>query len=190
MGTVQEAIHHGMIAADFLSNTKRVVQAIELWNECLILLNNKTLENEHERATIVSIALYKRLFYGNSAIAKLSPAIESGKKLLVLLRNRKRKKEEGNTALMLSNLYFQKSEYQEAQAVLKIALCVYKEIEDKDGEASCYINLGAVLSSVGEYSKAEEYLHKALNIHTEIGDKHGEASCYINLGNVFQSVGE
>ena len=98
MVKAQEAIHRGMITADFRSNTKRVVQAIELWNECLKLLNNKTLENEHELATIVSIALYKKLFYGNAAITKLSPAIESGKKLLVLLPNRKRKKkEEGNS---------------------------------------------------------------------------------------------
>ena len=95
MGTVQEAIHHGIIAADFLWTTKRVVQAIELWNECLTLLNNKILENEHELATIVRIALNKRLFYGNAAITKLSPAIESGKKLLVLLRNLRRKKKEG-----------------------------------------------------------------------------------------------
>ena len=190
MVKVLEAIHHGTIAADFLSNTKRAVQAIKLWNECLILLNNKTLENEHELATMVSIALYKKLFYGNAAITKLSPAIESGKKLLVLLRNCERKKEEGNTALMLSKLCFQKSEYQEAQAFLKIALCVYKEIEEKVGEASCYINLGNVFPSVGEYAKAEEYLHKALPIMTEIGDKQGEASCYVNLGNVFASVGE
>ncbi|CAH3024005.1 unnamed protein product [Porites evermanni] len=190
MVKVQEAIHHGMIAADFLSNTKRVVQAIELWNECLILLNNTTLENEHELATIVRIALNKRLFYGNAAITKLSPAIESGKKLLVLLRNLRRKKEEGNTALMLSKLYFQKSDYQEAQAVLKIALCVYKEIEDKDGEASYYGNLGNVFESVGEYAKAEEYLHKALTINTEIGNRKGEASCYGNLGVVFANVGE
>ena len=151
MVKVQEAIYHGIIAADFLSNTKRVVQAIKLWNECLILLNNKALENERDLA-IVRIALYKKLFYGNAAIAKLSPAIESGKKLLVLLRNRKRKQEEGNTALKLSTLYLEKSEYQEAQAVLKIALCVYKEIEDKDGEATCYVNLGAVFQSVGEYA--------------------------------------
>ena len=190
MGTVQEAIHHGIIAADFLWTTKRVVQAIELWNECLTLLNNKILENEHELATIVRIALNKRLFYGNAAITKLSPAIESGKKLLVLLSNLRRKKEEGNTALMLSKLYFQKKEYQEAQAVLKIALCVYKEIEDKDGEASCYVNLGNVFQSVGEYAKAEEYLHKALTIKTEIGDRNGEATCYGHLGALFVHVGE
>ncbi|CAH3189082.1 unnamed protein product [Porites lobata] len=91
---------------------------------------------------------------------------------------------------MLSKLYFQKSEYQEAQAVLKIALCVYKQIEDKDGEATCYVNLGAVFQSVGEYASGAEYLHKALTINTEIGDRQGEATCYGNLGNVFKSVEE
>ncbi|CAH3186506.1 unnamed protein product, partial [Porites lobata] len=100
------------------------------------------------------------------------------------------KKEEGNTALRLSKLYLQKSEYQEAQAVLKIALCVYKEIKDKAGEGSCYGNLGTVFQSVGEYSKAEEYLHKALTIITETGNRKEEATCYANLGAVFQSVGE
>ena len=119
-----------MIAADFLCKTKRVFQAIKLWNECLILLNNKALGNEHEFARKGSIALYNRLFYGNAAITKLSAAIESGKKLLVLLRNCERKKEEGKTALKLSTLYYQTSEYKEATAFLRRALCVNKEIEE------------------------------------------------------------
>ena len=190
MVKIQEPIYHGIIAADFLCKTKRVFQAIELWNECLILLNNKALQNEHKLAREGSIALYRRLFYGNTAIKKLSPAIESGKKLLVLLRNCDRKKEEGNTALNLSTLYHQKGEYKEAQAFLERALYVNKQIEDKDGEASCYRNLGALLNSVGQYAKAGEYLHKALTINTEISDKHGEASCYVTLGTVLGSVGE
>ena len=182
MVKIQEAIYHGIIAADFLRKTKRVFQAIELWNECLIILNNKALPNEHKLAREGSIALYWRLFYGNTAIKKLSPAIESGKKLLVLLRSCDRKKEEGETALNLSTLYLQKGEYKEAQAFLERALSVNKEIENKDGEASCCRNLGVVFKSVGLYEKAKEYFHKALTINTEIGDKHGEASCYINLG--------
>ena len=57
MVKIQEAIYHGMIAADFLYKTKRVFQAIELWNECLILLNNKALQNEHELVRKGSIVL-------------------------------------------------------------------------------------------------------------------------------------
>ena len=86
----------------------------------------------------------------------------------------------------LSTLYLQKRKYKEAQALLERALCVNKEIENKDGEASCYINLGNVFQSVGQYAKAEEYLHKALTINTEIGDRKVEATCYGNLGNVFR----
>ena len=134
--------------------------------------------------------MYTRLFYGYTAITKLSPAIESGKKLLVLLRNCQRKKEKSKTALNLSTLYYKTSEYKKAQAILERVLCVNKEIEDKDVEASCYRNLGAVFKSVGQYAKAKEYLHKALTTNTEIGNKDGQASCYINLGIVFERVGE
>ena len=92
MDKVPKEIFPDMIAADFLSNTKRVVQAVMQWSECLIFVNNKALEKENDLAKKVSIALYKRVFYGYAAITHLSPAIESGKKLLVLLRNCKKKK--------------------------------------------------------------------------------------------------
>ena len=190
MDKVLQVVYLGIIAADFLSNTKRVVQAIVLWKECLTFLNNKALEKENDLAREVSIVLYCSLFRGYAAIYKLSPAIESTKKLLVLLRKCKRKKEEGDIAWVLATLYLQKSEYKEAQEHLQKALTIATEIGDKDGEASCYISLGNLFQSVGEYAKAEKYLQKALTIKTEIGDKDGEATCYVTLGIVFNSVGE
>ena len=76
--------------------------------------------------------LYECLCRGYAAIYKLSPAIESGKKLLVLLRKCKRKMKESDTALMLAGLYRQKSEYTEAQEYLQKALTITTEIGDKD----------------------------------------------------------
>ena len=151
-------------AADFLSNTKRLVQAIELWKECLTFLKNKHLEKENDLARKVSMMLYNRLCHGYAAIYKLSPPIESGKKILVLLRKCNRKKQECDTAGMLATLYYQKGEYKEAQQYLQKALTIKTEIGDKHGQASCYITLGKVFHSVGEYAKAEEYLQKALTI--------------------------
>ena len=72
-------------------------------------------------------------------------------------------------------------EYAKTEEYLHKALTIKTEIGDRNGEASCYVNLGNVFGSVGEYAKAEEYLHKALTINTEIGDRNGEASCYVNL---------
>ena len=80
MDKVLQSIYPCMTAADFLSNTKRVVQAIVLWKECLTFLNNKALEKENDLAREVSMLLYNRLCHGYAAIYKLSPAIESGKK--------------------------------------------------------------------------------------------------------------
>ena len=190
MDKVLQWIYPGIIAADFLSNTKRVVQATLLWNECLTILNKKALEKENDLDREVRMMLYNRLCHGFAAINEPSPAIESGKKLLVLLRKCKRKKEEGDTALMLASMHYQRSEYKKAQEYLQKALTIKTEIGDKHGEAACYIYLGNVFRSVGEYAKAEKYLQKALTITTEIGDKHGEALSYIYLGNVVHSVGE
>ena len=64
------------------------------------------------------------------------------------------------------------------------------EIGDRNGEATCYANLGNVYQSVDEYEKAREYLEKSLVIMKEIGDRNGEAACFTHLGNVYQSVGE
>ena len=81
-------------------------------------------------------------------------------------------------------------EYVKAEEYLQKALQINKEIGDKDGEASCYANLGSVFRSFGKYVKAKEYHQQALYITREIGNKHGEAMCYGNLGTVFLSLGE
>ena len=58
-------------------------------------------------------------------------------------------------------------EYAKAEEYLHKALTIKTEIGDRDGEATCYGNLGELFQSVGEYAKAEEYLHKALTINTD-----------------------
>ena len=159
MDKVPKEIFPGMIAADFLWSTKRVVQAVMLWSECLILVNNKALEKENDLVREGSMLLYECLCGGYAAIYKLSPAIESGKKLLVLLRKCKRKKKESDTAFLLARLYYQKGEYKEGQEHLQKALTIKTEIGDRNGEAACYGNLGAVFESVGE---SVSYTHLTL----------------------------
>ena len=181
MDKVLQVIYPGMIAADFLFHTKRVVQAIVLWKECLTFLNNKHLEKENDLARKVSMLLYNRLCHGYAAIYKLSPAIESGKKLLVLLRKCKRKKEEGDTALMLARLYNQNSEYKKAQEYLQKALTIETEIGAKTGEAICYGELGVLSLTIGKHAKAEEYLRKAIEISKDTRDIEVQFTAHLNL---------
>ena len=87
-------------------------------------------------------------------------------------------------------MYESVGEYNKAREHLEKSLAIKKEIGDRNGEAACYVKLGAAYRSVGEYNKAREHLKKSLAIKKEIGDRSGEADCYVNLGTVYESVGE
>ena len=73
-------------------------------------------------------------------------------------------------------------QYDKAKEYLQKALVITTEIGDRNGEGTCYGNLGTVFQSLGRYDKAKEYLQKALAIKTAIGDRKGEETCYGNLG--------
>ena len=188
---VVQAIVFGLLVATFLLNTNRVLKAMELCRECLILLNNKALNKEEEFLKKLRIPIYSLIFKGYDVNkSDLTGAIECGSKLLVLLSECDRKDEEGKVSLKLAQSYQCQCKYKQASELYRRALTLMTESGDKYGEGVCYGNLGTVYYFMSEYVKAEEHLQKALVIQKEIGDKKGEASSYGNLGAVFQSLGE
>ena len=55
----------------------------------------------------------------------------------------------------------------------KKTLKIYELLEDKEGIANSYNNIGANYNYQGQYLNALEFYHKALKIQTRIGDKVG-----------------
>ena len=190
MEEVLQALIIGMNVATFLLNTRRVLKAIEVRKECLLLLNNRALDKEKQFVKEVRISVYYQIFKGCGLINNLTSAIEYGRKLLVLLRECGMKHKEAAVSVKLAEFYNRQSKYKEATELCKKALSIHTESSDKRGEGICYVNLGVAFYLRGEYGKAEEYLQKALVITKEIGEKQGEASCYRNLGAMFKSLGE
>ncbi|CAH3190594.1 unnamed protein product, partial [Porites evermanni] len=187
---ILQTIHIGAVVATFLFNTGRIIRAVDIFNECLVLLNGKALETIKELTTPVLIYVYRKLLDGYTLVYDHTRAIECGKRLLVTLHNSGQKEVQGMTLLKLANIYYQTSKYEEAKQFYKRALSIMIEAGNNDGVGTCYENLGTVFFSVGQYTKAEEYLQKALVIRKEIGDKKGEASAYGNLGTVLKRVGQ
>ena len=192
--------------AQFLLNSSRVLQAIKLCQECLILLNNRAQEIEVQLA---NKCLYLLLIMAYHLLNDHTSEIECTKKLLDFGRCLGLRSEECYVTSHLANfieigerkeeawcygnlgaIYQSLGQSGKAEEYQRKALAIAKEIGDKRGEAKCYGKLGVVYQSLGEYGKAEEYERKALAISKEIGDKHGEAACYQYLGLVYQSVGE
>ena len=183
---ILKTIHIGAVVATFLFNTGRIIKAVDIFNECLVLLNGKALETIKELTTPLLIYVYHKLLDGYTLVYDHTRAIECGKKLLLTLHNSSLKEEEG-----IANIYYQRGKYEEAKKFCEKALIsIMIEARNNRRVGTCYRNLGTVFLSVGRYTKAEGYLQKALVISKEIGDKEGEASAYGNLGIVFQSVGQ
>ena len=179
-----------ILVADFLLNTGRVQKAIELWKECLILLNIPILGKQEEIVRLAYGVISALIFKGYQILNDYTSGIEFGSKLLVFLRRCGETALEGKVTLQLAKFYYDQSKYKEAKDLYQKALGIIIQIGDRNGQAACYGNLGTVYQSLGQYGKAEEYQKKALVIKKEIGDREGEATCYGNLGSVYRSLGQ
>ena len=183
------AIPITIFVVHYLVNTGRILKAIELCKECLILLDNETLEKEKEFRRPVCCGIYSAMFNGYMLLSDYTSGIQYGRKLLVVLRGwdeLRARARERRVTYQLAFLYECQGKYREAKELYNKAHSIAIDIGDEQGEAACYGSLGKVFQSLGQFGKAEEYQKKAL----EIGDRHGEAVCYENLGKVFESLGE
>ena len=170
-------IHIGVVVATFLFNTGRIIKAVDIFNECLVLLNGKALETI-KKLTRTVIYVYNKLLDGYTVMYDHNRAIEYGKKLHVILHNSGLKEEEGTILLKLANIYYQRGKSEETKQFYEEALSIMIETGNNYGLQICYRKLGTVFAFVGHYTKAKEYLQKALVISKEIGDKHGQAADY------------
>ena len=189
MVEVIQAISIGIIIAIFLLNTCRVLRAIVLLKECLIILNNKAAITD-EVFEICYKMIYLKIFEGYCLTNDYTSAIQYGSKLIDVCQKSGEKAMESKLTINLAKLYQRQSKYLEAKELFEKALAINTEIGNRKGEASANGNLGTVFQSLGEYVKAKDYLQKALKITREVGDRKEEASCYVNLGILFNGLGE
>ena len=176
----------GTLVAKFLLERSRVLQAIKLCQECLILLNNTA----QEKVQLAYIGLYVLMITAYYLLNDYTSGIECAKKLLDFVRRLGLRGEECYVTFYLAEMYKLQRKYEKAEDLYKKSLSITIETGDRKKEALCYRNLGTIYQSLGQYGKAEEYHRKALAIAKEIGDKREEATCYRHLGRKYHSVGE
>ncbi|MES2762206.1 MAG: tetratricopeptide repeat protein [Bacteroidota bacterium] len=72
----------------------------------------------------------------------------------------------------------------------KKALNINLEINDKQGIASLYNNLGTIYEHQGDISLALEYYHSSLKILEEINFEEGISACLGNVANIYRDFGD
>jgi tetratricopeptide (TPR) repeat protein len=122
--------------------------------------------------------------------ADIDQAIASFQQAIELQRRLNFKSDLGNTLIRLGHLYYNLSQYQQAEKFYQQALEITREIGDRQPEATAINGLGNVYYSLGEYQKTISFYQQSLDVRREIEDKQGEASSLNNLGLVYYSLGE
>ncbi|TAG74128.1 MAG: CHAT domain-containing protein [Oscillatoriales cyanobacterium] len=79
-------------------------------------------------------------------------------------------------------------QFREALQSWEQSLTIYREIENRPGEANSLGNLGVGYNSLGQFHRAIEFHEQYLEISREIGNRPGEAISLGNLGIAYSSL--
>ena len=160
------------LVSQYLRNTNRVPNAIEMCKDVLFLLEHKTLGN-------IDQTCVKRFENVHSH------PIKRGTKRLFTFRQVFARKVELRTTCTLAELYQSQRKYSEAEGLYLKAIHIAEKIGDKKIEATSYVNLANIFYSLGEYVKAIEHCEKALAIAEKTRDREIEATIFETLGGIF-----
>ena len=166
-----------LLVSQYLRNTNRVPNAIEMCKEVLFLLEHKTLGN-------IDQTCVKRFENVHSH------PIKRGTKRLFTFRQVFARKVELRTTCTLAELYQSQRKYSEAEGLYLKAIHIAEKIGDRKIEATSYVNLANIFFTFREYDKAKEHWEKALAIAEKIDNGKIVATSYGNLGFMFLCLGE
>ena len=178
MDSTEEAvsvIFIGMVIAEFLHKTGRVLQAIEVYKECLIILHSQPQAIDSSLANITFRAIYRKIICAYVYIKDYKSTEKYLRERLICLDSHDTA-EKGWLHLNLAEILRVQSKFMEAWKFYESAIDIMKTIGDKHGQVVCYKRLGTMFQSLNQYDKARECQERALAITIEIGNRHGEAN--------------
>ena len=122
--------------------------------------------------------------------SQFEAAKQSWQQALIIYREIKDRKGEGNTLNNLGNAYYFLRDYIKAIEYYQQSLVIAKSIKDRQGEGQSLGNLGLAYDALEDYPKAIEYHQQRLAIAKSIKDRNGERKSLGNLGNAYYRLGD
>ncbi len=187
----EEAIIIGLLIGRFLITTHRWDNVMDLYCECLLLLNQLPVSSVVKRLepVIHSVLLVEGTFLVRRGLqcydfGQLKESIKYLEKALFIHKQIGCRSGEAWSHCHLGRSLFIVCQYDRAVEHFKKALGIreIKGLERKQLEGRVYNNLGEVNHARGSYEVARRYYEKALEISIEIGNEIEQAVSYNNLG--------
>jgi tetratricopeptide (TPR) repeat protein len=83
-----------------------------------------------------------------------------------------------------------RGDYPRARELNEKALALFRDVQDREGEAWCSYNLGGMLRDLGQHSQALAVLEKGLRISREIQDRQDESWILGYMGDARSGLGQ
>ncbi|KAK2555467.1 Tetratricopeptide repeat protein 28 [Acropora cervicornis] len=167
----------GIAVASVLLQTRRYRKAIELFNECLVLLKKHASEMIDSRRSAFTTLVYERLFSLYCLVGDHARALQSGEKAYAM--------------------HSQSGNIDVAEALLAKMFHVYFSAREGGGaeensflEGMLLIRSGMKCKSDFNYCQAEDCFERALAIWKEIGNRREEGKTLSLLGDLFKALKE
>jgi len=88
----------------------------------------------------------------------------------------------GNVFNYLGQMAFQQGKYDVAMEYFPKALNIRIQLNDAEGQATSYLNIGTAYQKEGYYGQAQEQYERSLNLYSMLNHETGKADCLNNLG--------
>ena len=174
---IYQQLFIGVAVASILLQTRRYGKAIELFNECLVLLEKHVSETIDRRRSAFTSLVYERLLSLYCLVGNHALALQSGEKAHAI--------------------HLQSGNTDSAVALLAKPFNVYCLVREGGGdekkrfvEGMLLVHNGIKFKSDFDYSQAKDCFERALAIWKEIGNKREEGRTLSLLGNLFKALEE
>ena len=180
----------GLVVAKFLRNINRPLQAIQLCEECLMLLldNSQWLDDDNFKFFYSDIL--KELVKAYCHIVDFKNFARCVRELLVMFQDSGDTQGEGQWRVILAHLYQVQHKFEDAKEGYLKALDIIKVNGVREDERRAYDGLAFLSGVIDDNQSEKEYLEKSLLLMEDTGDKKGKAECYSALGHYFMSVND
>ena len=119
---------------------------------------------------------------------KFDAALQRGQQALVIYRENKDRKGEGEALRQMGRAYYLLNDNAKAIAHFEQSLAIAREVKNRYGEGRSLGNLGNVYNALKEFDKAVNYYQQSVAIAQEVKDQWGEMISRDNLAQTYQSV--
>ena len=215
---ILEALFVGLAVAAFLLQTCRYAKAIQLFSECLVILQKHSSKIKENQLNNFYALIYRNLFKAFFLVGDYQNAIDNGEKAFLLYEQigdvegaagllekiadvyrltdeQVKAKERYEKALsfhwrvMVASSVFEMSIVKRREQLNKL-LALTTKTGDKETEGVRLRRLGDLSVSLFEYAKAKDYFQRALAISKENGKRKEEGRAHGGLGALYSKTEE